>query len=70
MSYQPTQPPLSGSLDRYGCGDHDVAYVFGRLPSAAAPFPFSTRELARLMILRSRVQSGAAYGEDGFEVAE
>jgi hypothetical protein len=48
------------SRDGTGAGDHDVPYVFGRVPRALAPFPFSTREFARLMILRSRVRSGAA----------
>jgi hypothetical protein len=53
------------SRDGVGAGDHDVPYVFGRLPRALAPFPFSTRELARLMILRSRLQTdfGDAYQE-------
>jgi hypothetical protein len=40
-------------------GDHDAPYVFGRLPRALAPFPFSTREFARLLVLRSRVRSEA-----------
>jgi hypothetical protein len=41
-----------------GAGDHDVPYVFGRVPRAMAPFPFSTREFARLLILRSRIRDG------------
>jgi hypothetical protein len=45
------------SRDGTGAGDHDAPYEFGRLPHALAPFPFSTRELARLMILRSRLQT-------------
>ena len=45
------------SLDGSGGGDHDAPYVFGRRPRALAPFPFSTRELARLMVVRSRVQA-------------
>jgi hypothetical protein len=48
----------AGSRDGSGAGDHDMPYVFGRLPCAEAPFPFSTREFARLMVLRSRAQAG------------
>ena len=44
------------SLDGIGSADHDATYTFGRLPSAQAPFPFSTREFVRLLLLRSRVQ--------------
>ena len=43
-----------------GAGDHDLPYVFGRLPRVVAPFPFSTRELARLMIVRGRIQAHQA----------
>jgi hypothetical protein len=53
------------SLDGSGAGDHDAPYVFGRRPRAMAPFPFSTRELARLMIVRSRVQAGLPGIDDG-----
>jgi hypothetical protein len=41
-----------------GTGDHDVPYTFGRRPRASAPYPFSTRQYARLLVLRSRVQAG------------
>jgi hypothetical protein len=51
------------SRDGVGAGDRDVPYVFGRLPRAAAPFPFSTREFARLMITRSRLINGLVSGE-------
>jgi hypothetical protein len=53
------------SLDGTGAGDHDAPYVFGRRPRVLAPFPFSTRELARLMLLRSRVQAGLYGTNDG-----
>jgi len=43
------------SFDGSGAADHDTPYVFGRLPRALTPFPFSTREFARLLILRSRI---------------
>jgi hypothetical protein len=47
-------------LDGFGAGDHDVPYVFGGRPSVAAPFPFSTREFARLLVLRGRVRAELA----------
>jgi len=47
------------SRDGVGAADHDVPYVFGQLPSAAAPFPFSMREFARLLVLRGRVRDEA-----------
>jgi hypothetical protein len=50
-----TQHPAS--LDGTGAGDHDQAYTFGRRPSLDAPFPFSTREYARLLVLRSRFEA-------------
>jgi hypothetical protein len=51
------------SRDGVGAGDRDIPYVFGRLPRAADPFPFSTREFARLMIMRSRMSNGLLSGE-------
>jgi hypothetical protein len=44
-----------GSLDGRGSGDHDRAYAFGRRPSSAVPFPFSTRQYVRLLLMRSRL---------------
>ncbi len=58
MTPSPLQHSTRESLDGSAAGDHDAPYVFGRLPRALAPFPFSTRELARLMVVRSRVQAG------------
>jgi hypothetical protein len=43
-----------GSHDGTGAGDHDVPYRFGRRPRADAPYPFSTRQFARLLIQRAR----------------
>jgi hypothetical protein len=37
--------PAVESLDGFGAADHDSRYVFGRLPRALAPFPFSTRQI-------------------------
>jgi hypothetical protein len=52
------------SLDGTGAGDHDSPYVFGRLPRTAAPFPFSTRQFARLLVLRGRVRAGLFGADD------
>src|SRR5258708_31165876 len=52
---QPNEP-IAGSthsLDGVGAGDHDQPYRFGWWPSAGVPFPFSTRQYARLLIIRS-----------------
>ena len=57
MSAQQTAP-IHGSHDGTGAGDHDVPYHFRWRPRASAPFPFSTQQYARLLVLRSRVQAG------------
>ena len=57
-------PIASGSLDGVGSGDHDAEYRFGRRPKALAPFPFTTREFARLLVLRSRVDAGLCAADD------
>ena len=44
--------------------DYDQPYRFGRLPRAIAPCPFSTRQFARLLVLRGRVQSGRFAADD------
>ena len=44
-----------GTRDGVGSGDHDYPYVFGRRPRSAAPFPFSTRQYVRLLLMRSRL---------------
>ena len=36
---------------------YDEPYRFGRKPNSRAPFPFTEREFARLLIARSRVQA-------------
>ncbi|MBV9545657.1 MAG: hypothetical protein JOY61_14900 [Chloroflexi bacterium] len=45
----------TGSLDREGAGDHDQPYRFGFRPRVSHPYPFSTRQYARLLILRGRI---------------
>lgn len=49
---------IDGTLDGRGAGDHDQDYRFGRKPTVSQPYPFSTHEFARLLILRSRIQGG------------
>jgi len=36
---------------------YDESYQFGRRPTVKAPFPFTDRQFARLLIARSRVQA-------------
>ncbi|MBV8717802.1 MAG: hypothetical protein JO020_11195 [Chloroflexi bacterium] len=36
---------------------YDEPYRFGRRPNSRAPFPFTEREFARLLIVRSRIDS-------------
>jgi len=50
---------IDGTLDGSGAGDHDQPFRFGRKPTSGQPFPFSTHQYARLLILRSRIQAGA-----------
>ena len=54
----PSDPPPTntGTRDGTGAGDHDQPYYFGRRPRTTATFPFSEREYARLLVLRSRHQ--------------
>ncbi len=56
LPQQQTAPARLGSRDEDGAGDHDQPYRFGWRPRASAPYPFSTRQYARLLILRSRFQ--------------
>ena len=45
-----------GSRDGNGAGDHDQPYRFGIRPRASAPYPFNTRQYARLLVLRGRMR--------------
>jgi hypothetical protein len=58
MEQRPSIPTRIGSRDGTGGGDHDLPYRFGWRPRAEAPFPFSTRQYARLLVLRSRIEGG------------
>ena len=51
-----------GSLDGVGASDHDQPYRFGFRPRTSTPYPFSTRQYARLLILRGRAQDQRAAG--------
>jgi hypothetical protein len=63
MSTQQTVP-FNGSHDGTGAGDHDAPYHFGWRPRTSAPYPFSTQQYARLLMLRSRVQAGLTGADD------
>ena len=56
-----------GPLDGDGAGDHDQSYRFGWRPRASAPYPFSTRQFIRLLVMRSRVHDH--LGREGEDVA-
>ena len=43
-----------------GGDSYDEPYRFGRKPTVRAPFPFTEREFARLLIVRGRI--GALSG--------
>jgi hypothetical protein len=48
--------PEYGTKDGTGAGDRDQPYVFGRKPRVVAPFPFTSLEFGRLLLLRGQVQ--------------
>jgi hypothetical protein len=45
----------SGSKDGSGAADNDQPYQFGRRPRAVAPWPFTERQYAHLLMLRGRL---------------
>jgi hypothetical protein len=55
-SVAPADKLSTGSRDGSGAGDHDQPYRFGGRPRRVAPFPFSERAYARLLVLRGRHQ--------------
>jgi len=57
-----------GTHDGLGAGDHDQPYRFGRPPRAGVPYPFSTLQYLRLLLLRGRVQNGDV-GEGDYRCA-
>jgi hypothetical protein len=60
LSWRPNTGPALGSLDGDGAADHDVPYRFGFRPRASAPYPFNTRQYARLLVMRGRIQDWMA----------
>lgn len=44
----------AGTRDGSGASDNDQPYVFGRRPRAIAPWPFTERQYARLLVVRGR----------------
>jgi hypothetical protein len=55
---------IVGTRDGLGAGDNDQPYRFGRRPTGAVPYPFSTRQYMRLLVLRGRVQDGLIAGKE------
>jgi hypothetical protein len=53
-----------GTLDGAGAADHDLPYRFGWRPTSSAPYPFSTRQYMRLLVLRGRVQDRLTGDDD------
>jgi hypothetical protein len=47
--------PGSGSKDGSGAADNDQPYTFGRRPRAEAPWPFTERQYAHLLVMRGRL---------------
>jgi hypothetical protein len=43
-----------GSKDGSGAADNDQPYTFGRRPRAIAPWPFTERQFAKMLVLRGR----------------
>jgi hypothetical protein len=52
-----------GTKDGSTAADNDQPYRFGLRPTAKAPFPFTERQFARLLILRGRTHDGVANNE-------
>ena len=61
-----SQQPQEATRSEYTSelSDHDQPYRFGRTPRAIAPYPFSTRQFARLLVLRGRIQAGQFAADD------
>jgi hypothetical protein len=49
-------PDKNGTRDGVGSGDHNTAYSFGTRLTAQSYFPFTARQFACLLCLRSHVQ--------------
>ena len=49
----------AGSKDGTSAADNDQPYVFGRRPRTIAPWPFTERQYARLLVVRGRFMDAA-----------
>ena len=47
-----------GTHDGTGSADNDTPFTYRR-PTARAPFPFSERQFAHLLVLKGRLEDGA-----------
>ena len=63
---QPLPHRFDGSVDctTDGVGRRDEAFCLGRRPTSLAPYPFSTQQYARLLVLRGRVRDGLYAADD------
>ena len=64
MTSQPIETAC-GTRDGSGAGDRDQPFRYGHKPTTLAPYPFSTRQYARLLVLRSRMEAGVSCTDDG-----
>ena len=64
MNSSQQSPASSHAGEASQVGNYDEEYRFGRRPRAIAPFPFTTQEFARLLVLRSRVHAGLFAADD------
>ncbi len=61
-SQQPQQSATG--TDASESTEYDQPHEFGRTPRVIAPGPLSTREFARLLVLRSRIKAGQFAADD------
>lgn len=63
MQFSPGVDAARRTFDGTMAGNHDQSYAFGHRPQRNARGPFTTREHAHLLVLRSRVHD-ALFGAD------
>jgi hypothetical protein len=61
MADQERTPSLDGSRDGTGAADNDQPYQFGHTSTCTWPYPFSSLEFARLLIVRGRVRAAKEH---------
>jgi hypothetical protein len=57
VSHTASDTPSCGTKDGLTAADNDQPYRFGRQPTVKAPFPFTERQFARLLIARGRAHA-------------